>query len=92
MRSFLKLCLLVSIILPPVSVPTAEAAPKKKKSAKKTGKRTRTKPQRRRYIAPHPDSGLGITLGYEATLGNAVTYHWLPSKKLDFYGGIGGGW
>ena len=33
--------------------------------------------------------GMGVTLGYESTLGQAVTYHYLMKKKYDFFGGLG---
>lgn len=33
--------------------------------------------------------GLGLTLGYEGTLGNALTYHYLFDKTIEFFGGLG---
>lgn len=48
------------------------------------------KPQKKVIYRPsRPDMGLGFTLGYEATLGNAVSYHYMPKKYLEFFGGAG---
>ncbi len=36
-----------------------------------------------------PNMGVGFTLGWEATYGNSVSFHWLPERYLDLSGGLG---
>ena len=71
--------------------PDVFSAPAKTKKVRKGKKKSRKKSSkiRKTAISPRASSGIGITLGYEATLGNAVSYHWMPSKSFDVFGGVG---
>lgn len=75
----LKSALVLSLILMMTGIVEGIAEAKPSKRRKPT----------RRAVPSRPDMAIGINLGWEATYGNGVSYHYMPWSKLDLNGGVG---